>query len=152
MARIEASIEIAAAPTTVFRFCHDLARWPEWDERVIAAKLITPAPLRRGSLVRIDAGRSGTFHFTWEAEFLDYQFPSSSTIKAYDVAPSSPFKASTEKWAFDKAENGTRMTLTWEYKPRSLIARLMDVVMRRAGNRHAVQHSLQNLKTMIETE
>jgi ribosome-associated toxin RatA of RatAB toxin-antitoxin module len=152
MARIEQSVEIAAAPTTVFRFCHDLARRPEWDERVVAAKLITPAPLRRGSLIRIDAGRSGAFDFTWEAEYVRYQFPSSSTIKAYDVAPSSPFKSSTEKWDFSKTGDGTRMTLVWEYKPRSLIARLLDFVMRRAGNRHAVQRSLQHLKTLMEAE
>ena len=100
----------------------------------------------------IDAGRSGEFHFTWEAEYERYQFPSSSTVKAYDVAPSSPFKTSTEEWSFTKTGDGTRLTLTWEYKPRSLIARLLDVVMRRAGNRHAVQRSLQNLKRVIEAE
>lgn len=152
MARIKESVEIAAAPTTVFRFCHDMAQRPEWDERVIAAKLITPAPLRRGSLIRIDAGRSGAFHFTWEAEYMRYQFPSGSTVKAYDVASSSPFKAGTEQWAFDKIGDGTRLTLTWEYKPRSLLARLMDFIMRRTATRHAIQRSLQKLKTLIEAE
>ena len=150
MPRIEASIDIAAAPPTVFRFCHDLARRPDWDERVVGTAMITPAPVRRGSLVRIDAGRSGQFHFTWDAEYISYQLPSGSTAKVLDAAPSSPFKSGTETWQFSRAGDGTHFSLTWDYRPRGIVARITDNLIRRAATRRAIRRSLDNLKNLIE--
>jgi hypothetical protein len=141
MARIEQSIEIKARPMEVFRFSHDLDRRPEWDERVVDAEMITPPPVRRGSVIRIDAGRGGQFHFTWDAEYTTYQIPSSSTLKVLDAAPSAPFRGGTETWRIDQ---------TGEYRPRGIIARIMDVLGRRAATGRAIRHSLQNLKNMIE--
>jgi uncharacterized protein YndB with AHSA1/START domain len=150
MARIEASIEIAASPTTVFRFCHDFDRWPEWDDRVVGVELITTKPLRTGSLIRIDAGRSGQYSFTWDAEYTSYQYPGGSTIKVLDAAPSSPFKSGSEAWQLTRTADGTRFTLIWDYQPRGIIARIADALGRRAGTRRAIQHSLANLQALIE--
>lgn len=150
MARIKASIEIAAAAMTVFRFCHDLDRRTAWDERVVGVELITPAPVRRGSLIRIDAGRSGQFLFTWEAEYTSYQLPSGSTLKVIDAAPSSPFKSGTEQWAFSQSSGGTNFTLIWDYQPGGFISRITDALGRRAATRRAIRRSLKNLKTLIE--
>ena len=152
MARIEASIEIAAAPTTVFRFCHDLDRRPDWDERVVGVETITPGPVRRGSLIRIDAGRSGRFLFTWDAEYTSYQLPGGSTLKVIDAAPSSPFRSGTETWEFSLSGSGTRFTLTWDYQPRGFIARIADALGRRGATRRAIQRSLENLKALIEAD
>jgi len=150
MARIEASIEIAAAPATVFRFCHDLDRWPEWDDRVVGVEPLTGKPIRTGSLVRIDAGRSGRYLFTWDAEYTSYQFPSGSTLKVLDAAPGSPFKSGTETWQLTRTAEGTRFTLIWSYQPRGIIARLTDALGRRTGTRRAIQRSLANIQTLIE--
>jgi hypothetical protein len=150
MTRIEESIEIAAAPTAVFRLCHDLARRPEWDERVVGVELMTPAPVRRGSLIRIDAGRAGQFLFTWEAEYVDYQLPSGSTLKVIDAAPSSPFKVGSETWKFEHVGGGARFTLIWEYRPRGFFARLGDALGRRRATQNAIRRSLRNLKALCE--
>lgn len=151
MARIEESINIAAAPATVFRFCHDIARRPDWDERVVGVELLTSAPVRRGTLVRIDAGRSGRFLFSWDAEYASYQFPSGSTLKVLDAAPSSPFRAGTETWKFSQSGGETRFTLIWDYQPRGFIARVADALGRRTATHRAIRRSLENLKTLIET-
>jgi uncharacterized membrane protein len=150
MARIQESIEIAAPATTVFRHCHDLDRWPGWDERVVGAKLITPPPLRRGSLVRIDAARSGRYAYTWDAEYVDYQLPRGSTLKVIDAAPGSPFESGTESWELSQTGNGTRFTLTWVYQPRGLLARIADALGRRLMTRRTIRRSLQHLKATIE--
>ena len=151
MARIEVSIEIAAPRAEVFRACHDLNRRPDWDERVVGAELITPPPLRRASLIRIDVGRSGKFKFTWEGEYVSYQLPSSSTVSVIDAAPSSPFKKGTEHWDFSQTADGTHMTIVWEYEPRGLLSRIGDTLGGRSATRHAIRRSLHNLKTLVET-
>lgn len=150
MARIEASIEIAASPMKVFRFCHDLSHWPEWDDRVVGVEMITTPPPRRGSLIRIDAGRSGRYRFTWEGEFSNYQMPSGSTLKVLDAAPSSPFKSGTETWQFGQSGGGTRFTIIWEYQARGIISRIMDALGGRGATRRAIRRSLHNAKNLIE--
>ena len=150
MARIEQHIDIAAAPANVFRFCHDPARRPDWDERVVRVELLTPAPVRRGTLLRVDAGRSGTFLFSWDAEYAEFHFPSSSTLRLLDAAPSSPFNAGSENWKFSSAGGGTRFTVVWDYQPRGVLARIADRLGRRASTRRAIQRSLANLKKLIE--
>jgi uncharacterized protein YndB with AHSA1/START domain len=152
MARIEASIDIAASPTDVFRYCHDLDRRPEWDKRVVGAELITPQPLRRGSLVRIEVGRGGEFAFTWDGEYSEYSLPSRSRLKVIDPAPSSPFKAGTETWEFNRVEAGTQFSLTWDYQPSGVLARISDALGQRRRTRRAIQRSLESLKTKIEAE
>jgi uncharacterized protein YndB with AHSA1/START domain len=150
MARIEASIDIAAPTVDVFRYCHNLDHRPLWDERVVGAEMITPAPIRRGSLVRIEAGRAGQFHFTWDGEYIEYVLPRRSTLKVLDAAPSSPFKSGTETWEFAKVDNGTRLSLTWEYQSSGLLATISDTLGKRGGTRRAIQRSLKNLKALIE--
>lgn len=150
MPRIEESIQIAAPPTTVFKLCHDLARWQEWDERVMGVALLSPKPVHRGTLVSVDAGRSGRFLYSWDAEYVDFQFPQDLTFRVVDAAPSSPFKAGTEKWQCTAAGGGTRFTLTWDYQPRNVVARIMDALGRRVATRRAIQRSLANLKTLAE--
>ena len=150
MARIEERIEIAAASASLFRFCHDVARRPDWDVRVVRAELLTPAPVRRGTLLRIDAGRSGKFLFSWDAEYAEFQFPSSSTLRVLDAAPSSPFGAGSERWQFSSVSGGTRFTIVWDYQPNGILARLADVLGGRASTRRAIRRSLANLKKIVE--
>jgi hypothetical protein len=151
MARIEEHVHVAAARADLFRFCHDVARRPQWDERVVRVKLLTSRPIRRGTLLRVDAGRAGRVLFSWDAEYADFHFPSSSTLRVLDAAPSSPFRAGTETWQFSPTAAGTRLTVVWDYQPRGVLARIADALGRRALTRRAIQRSLANLKTIIET-
>ncbi len=154
MPRIEVSIDIAAAPADVFRFCHDVTRRAEWDERVVHAELISSTPIRQGTLLRIDAGHRGRFAFTWDAEYVEFQFPSNSMVRVIDAAPSSPFRAGSERWQFSSlgppGSVGTRFTVIWDYQLRTLLDRIADALTRRASTRHAIQRSLANLKAILE--
>ena len=150
MARIEESIEIAAAPVTVFKFCHDASRWSEWNERVVGVELLSPKPIRRGTLLSIDAARSGKFVFSWDAEYTEFQFPHNSTLRVINAAPSSPFGTGSESWQFSSTSGGTRFTLVWEYQPRNFIARIADALGRHVATRRDIRRSLANLKALIE--
>ena len=151
MARIEEQIEIAASSSDVFRLCHDVTKRPVWDERVGRIELITPAPIRSGTLIQVDARRGSSF-FGWEGEYAEFKYPLNSTVKVLDAAVSSPFKAGEEQWTFSKLSDGTRLSLTWEYEPRNIIFRILDVLGGRAGTRAAIRRSLSNLKQLIENE
>lgn len=151
MPRIEAQIEIGAASATLFRFCHDVTKRSLWDERVMAMEMLSPAPVRQGTLVRIDAAQAGEFAFTWDAEYVEFHFPQSSTLQVLDAAPSSSFASGSETWRFSSLGGGkTRFALVWEYRPRGLIGRLLDHLGRRAATRKMIQRSLENLKTLVE--
>ncbi len=155
MPNIENQIEIAAGATTVFRFCHDMDRRPEWDERVTRAKVLTPKPIRRGSVIRFDTEPAAGAVFSWDAEVIEHHFPSSSKVEVVDVAPSSSFVSGSETWRFSSsgaAIGTTRFDLIWDYKPRGVIGFLLDLLIRRRSTRHAIAQSLENLKGMIEAE
>jgi len=149
---IEESIDIAVGPADVFRFCHDASNRPEWDEQVLRVEFLTPAPMRLGTLLRIDAkpgGRSTVF--SWDAEVVAYHFPLSSTVSVLDTALSSPFgPGSKVNWEFSSSGSGTRVTWIWNYKPRGFIANIRDVLGGRAATQRAIRNSLRNLKTMLE--
>ncbi len=151
MPHIEASIDIAAAPADVFRFCHDLTSRPEWDERVVHIELLTPRPIRQGTLVRVDASTGGAV-FTWDAEYADFKFPLGSRVRVLDTASSSPFGAGSElSWQFSAVGGGTRFTWVWNYRPRGFMASILDKLGGRASTQRAIKSSLANVKAMIES-
>jgi len=152
MARIKEQIQIAAPPVDVFRFCHDTEKRTEWDERVVHVELLTSPPIRRGTLIRVDVGRSGKFLFTWEGEYTGFRSPFESTVRVLDAAPSSPFKTGSESWEFGVSDEGARFTLTWEYAPRHWLARIIDALWRRSATRRAIRRSLAKLKALIEAD
>jgi len=137
---------------TVFRACHDMARRPEWDERVTRVEVLTSKPIRRGSLVRFDTQLGEGSVFSWEGEFIEFGFPSNSRIDVIDAAPSSHFVDGSEAWHFTRSGDGTAVSLLWAYKPRGILGRMLDVVARRRTIRSAIVQSLENLKRTIEAE
>jgi hypothetical protein len=145
-------ISIARRPTYVFRFCHDVDRRAEWDKRVTHVQILTHKPIRRGTMVRIDTHPAVGPLFSWEGEFVEYSFPSNSTLKVIDAAPSSYFVAGSEEWHFESSRTGTLFTLAWDYRPRGLLGRLVDVLIRRARTRRAIKESLKNLRRMAEAK
>ena len=150
MPRIEERINIAVPRSDLFRFCHDVERRPEWDERVEQMTLLTASPIRRGTLFRIDARPVRGPVFSWEGEYVDYQYLDSSTVRVIDAAPSSHFKAGREKWRFSSSHGRTQFTLLWEYDVRGFLGRILDLLGRRAATHQAIRRSLINLKDMIE--
>ncbi|HDQ73212.1 MAG TPA: hypothetical protein ENN19_14135 [Chloroflexi bacterium] len=150
MPRIKERIDVSAPPSDVFRFCHDFDRRPEWDERISAIEVLSSGPVRRGTLMSIDACRGGEYVFSWDAELADYSFPHSSTLRVVTVARSSPFRDGSEQWTFDKANGGTRVTVVWAYEARGLLARLAGALWRRAGTRRDIRRTLNNLKQAVE--
>ena len=152
MPAIHKHIQIEARPTGVFRFCHDMNRRPDWDERVTRAKVLTPKPIRRGTVVRMDTKPPMGDVFSWEGEFVEFHFPSSSRIDVIDVAPSSPFVEGSEELQVRRSGNGTALSLRWEYTPRGILGRILDLLVRQRAVRRAVAKSLENLKAMIEAE
>jgi uncharacterized protein YndB with AHSA1/START domain len=149
---IQETVDIEAGPADVFRFCHDAASRPEWDELVLRIEFLTPPPMRTGTLLRIDArpgGRSTVF--SWDAEVVSYHFPLNSTVRVPDTAFSSPFGPGSEvSWEFSSVTGGTRVTWTWNYKPRGFFASVRDVLGGRGATQRAIRKSLDNLKEMIE--
>jgi hypothetical protein len=67
-----------------------------------------------------------------------------------DAAPSSYFVTGTEGWRFEASDTGTLVTLVWDYRPRGIIGRLLDPLVRRGATRRAIRQSLENLKAMAE--
>ena len=61
-----------------------------------------------------------------------------------------PFGTGSESWQFSSTSGGTRFTLVWDYQPRGFLARLADLLGRRASTRRAIRRSLVNLKQVIE--
>ncbi len=108
--------------------------------------------MRLGTLLRVDAkpgGRSTVF--SWDAEVISYHFPLNSTVRVLDTAFSSPFGPGSEvSWEFSSSGGGTRVTWTWNYKPRGFIANIRDMLGGRAATQRAIRNSLKNLKTMLE--
>ena len=152
MPHIEEHVDIAAPPSEVFRFCHDINHRPDWDEQVMRVELLTPPPIRQGTLLRIDARYGGGSVFSWDGEYIGFQFPMSSQVRVIDTAPSSPFGAGSESnWRFSSVDSGTRFTWTWDYRPRGILAGILDRLGGRASTRRAMKNSLENLKEMIES-
>jgi uncharacterized membrane protein len=147
---IKEQIDISAAPSNVFRFCHDIDRWPEWDERVSRVELLTTGPIRQGTLLSIDGRLPGRDVFGWEAEYAEFRFPRRSKLQVLDAAPSSPFSGGTEERQVTAAGGGTRFTLTWTYQTRGILKAIADRLTGRAATRRAIRRSLANLKAMIE--
>lgn len=152
MPRIREHIDIEASSTDVFRFCHDPDHRPEWDERISRIKMITRAPIRRGTLVRVDARRGRGPVFSWEGEYVEFHYPSSSVIRVMDAARTSYFKLGREEWQFGRSGAVTRFTLTWEYELRGFLGRILDRLWRRSSIRRAIKRSLANLKKMLEAD
>jgi uncharacterized membrane protein len=152
MPHIEEHVDIAAPPSEVFRFCHDVTHRPDWDEQVMRVEVLTPPPIRQGTLLRIDARYGGGSVFSWDGEYIGFQFPMSSQVRVIDTAPSSPFGAGSESnWRFSSVDSGTRFTWTWDYRPRGILAGILDRLGGRASTRRAMKNSLENLKEMIES-
>ena len=68
--RFEESIDIEAQQERVWEVLSDLEAWPRWIETVDVVELLTPAPISKGSRVRLKQPKlpEGTWDITvWDA-------------------------------------------------------------------------------------
>ncbi len=145
---IEETIEIAAPRVNVFKLCQQLNRWPDWNEQVAHVKMISPAPMRSGSWLRIDSKPGRGSVFSWDAELLEIQIPSSLRLRVMDAASSSPFGPGSElTWRLESVGNSTRFTWRWDYKTQGFISNIKDKLGGHSAARRAIRQSLENLKT-----
>ena len=152
MSRLEEQIEISVPRVDVFKYCHDLSRWTAWDEQVTHVELLSPKPIRRGTLLRMDANIGSGSVFSWDCEIAEYQMPQGSKVRLLDVASSSPIaKGSEISLELNTIGNGTQVILTWNYKPHGIIATILDRLGRRAALRRGIRRSLDNLKSQLES-
>jgi hypothetical protein len=151
MPRIEETIDIAVARADVFRFCHYIKNRTGWDEQVEFMELLTPKPFRQGTLLRVDAKAGGSV-FSWDAEVISYQMPSTSKVRVIDAALTCPFAPGSElSWEFIPVGSGTRLKWVWDYKPYGFIAGILDKLGRRASTQKAIKRSLAKLKAALES-
>ncbi len=153
MPRIEADIDVPGRPSGVFRFCHEMNRRVEWDERVSRVRILTPKPVRTGAVIRVDtpSPRGGPV-FSWEGEFVAYNYPSSSKLVVIDAAPSSYFAEGSEEWSFSQSDSGTKVSLVWQYQPRGILGRITDALVTRRSVRRAIDQSLENLHRAFQEQ
>lgn len=152
MPQIQEEIEIDVPRADVFRFCHDVKRRPEWDVHVTRIELLTPRPIRQGTLLRIDSKFTGGSVFSWDAEYISFRLPQGSRMRVIDAASSSHFAAGSEmKWEFSSVGMGTRFTWTWDYKPRGFLATIADMLGRRSATQRGIQQSMTKLKELLES-
>lgn len=153
MPKIEESIDIAAPRVDVFRFCHDISNRPEWDEQVEHVELLSPAPVRSGTLIRVDGSLGRGSVFTWDAEYVSLQLPNGSRLRVIDAARTCPFRAGSElNWEFESVDGRmTRVIWKWNYRPQGFIAGILDSLGRRASTQKAIRRSLGNLKELVES-
>jgi uncharacterized protein YndB with AHSA1/START domain len=151
--KIAESIQIAAAPTEVFRFCHDMKRRPNWDERVDRIELQGFSNvLRRGALIRVDSRAGGQLPYSWEGEYTQFRVPQGSNVRVMESAEVSHFApGSTEEWQFEPSQGGTRFTIIWTYETRGFLGLVYDRLFRRSALRRSISSSLENVKQLLES-
>jgi len=148
---IEETIEITAPRANVFKLCQQLNRWPDWNEQVSHVEMVSPAPLRSGSWLRIDSKPERGGVFSWDAEVVELQMPSGLRLRVMDVAKSSPFAPGSElTWQLEAAGNSTRFTWRWDYQTQGIISSLIDKLGGQSAARRAIRQSLANLKAKFE--
>lgn len=152
MPLIKETIEINVARMDVFRFCHDVTSRAEWDEQVLNVEMLTPPPVRTGTLLRVDASHMGSAVFSWDAEYIRFQLPQESRLRVIDTAASSPFANGSEmRWQFESVGSSTRLTWEWDYRPRGFFAAVRDKLGGHAAMQRAIRRSLAQLKSMLES-
>lgn len=147
---IEETIEITAPRANVFKLCQQLNRWPDWNEQVSHVEMVSPAPLRSGSWLRIDSKPERGGVFSWDAEVVELQMPSGLRLRVMDVAKSSPFAPGSElTWQLESVGSGTRFTWRWDYQPQGIISKITDKLGGQSAARRTIQQSLENLRATL---
>lgn len=122
------SVELPAGADDVFALVTDVARLPEWNERIVALES-PPGPLTVGErwTVRVDLPGK---RFASESEVLELdprQRRFAHRSKPVDANPS----FSVWTWEVTPTAGGCRVQVSWTLEPRTFGRRLVTVVRSR---------------------
>jgi carbon monoxide dehydrogenase subunit G len=143
--KAQASIEIQREPESVYRFiADDFARnYPRWSPEVKELRLMSPGPMRVGTLarqVRVDQGRrtESTFKITRMQPHERLVFHGTNVPFVVD-------------YRVDAGNAHTRLTFSFELRRLDLMMRPFEKLIRIAIQDGA-ERTVRNLKRLIEAE
>lgn len=150
MARCHLSIDIAAPPPLVWAISQEPSRRPEWDYRVREARLLTPLPIARGSVLA-SRGWFG-FTFTYEAECINYEPPRKCAVKVRNFS-GLPIAQGAGSWQYEPLEDGgCRFVSKLSFEPSGPLRPLTDALFLQPLLWFATWRSLRALKRLAERE
>ena len=146
MARIERSIEVRRPPEDVFRLLTDLDRLTEWATVAGKTVAVPEMPLRAGQKFRHTIKVAGVdIDGDWTVVELE-----APRVVAYE-AMSTGGAWLRMRQRVEPAEEGSRVELEVDYElPGGLLGELADRVYVERRNEREAEHSLQNLKDILE--
>ena len=147
MAHIERTITIDAPPEEVFTVLTDLDRLPDWSTVTLETHDIPEGGLRNGQTFRQTLrilGRS--LEAEWRVE--DLEAPNSVSYTA-----TAPGGGTLRMAQHVRAEgNGSRVELDLDYElPGGFAGKALNRAYLERRNEREAEHSLQNLKELVET-
>jgi uncharacterized membrane protein len=136
------SVVIAKPVPQVFAFVSDHENLPAWTVGVKHARRLTEGPPASGSTYRVTGTLLGR---SIESRYLVTSF---ELGRGFDGTMTSPAFGFSERYRFESAGDGTRVSMTATVEPRGLF-RLFTPVMA-AGVRRQVHADHRRLKTVLE--
>ena len=149
MAHVEASVEVEAAPETVWEFISDLKRVPEWDSFCDETLEVSAGAVGAGTVYR-ERGGVGPIKSVSEWRITEFE-PPRRQVHEGDLGVMKPVLAT----ALEPSERGTRMRQTVDFKmiPRVRpLELLLEALFVRRLMASGVLGTLANAKRMIEAE
>lgn len=145
MAPMVHSVEIDRTPDDVFAYVTDMSRFPEWQDKVLAA---APPEAQlavgsRGTLTRRDGGREQTL----TSELTEYEPPRRYAFRVVD----GPVRAQG-RGTFEPLEGGSRTRFTFEldFEGHGIGKLLVPLVVRRQAGKE-LEQSHARLKERLES-
>ena len=147
MARIKVSIDINAGCEEVFDAATDLASWPDRIEAITRVEVLGEGPVGEGTVfreTRMMFGREATEEMTIATFERPHRYVTNADSCGCDYVSTTTFTPTPE---------GTRMTLDFRGRPRTLVARLMTPIgwLFTGALRRCVVRDFENMKAHIES-
>jgi uncharacterized membrane protein len=144
MWQTETSIEVAAPAERVYEYLADLRRHKEWSRGVAEIEQTTPGPIQVGTEFKA-------------TEEVPMKFVSYSRITRLDPPHRVEWTAwdgshMNVDWAFalTPTGDGTRVVQTAQFRPQSLLGRVLLTIMRKRQIPKENRASLERLKALLE--
>jgi hypothetical protein len=152
--RIEVSIPIRAPREVVWDIMQDFTHRTRWDERVVAADVLTPPPPGKGTRFRITYSVLGVRSWA-EAEYVTWDPVRRSGVHAVGFSRLSPFEAAAGSWTFTDQGDGTSIWTTkvsMTMRNTGFLTPLLERVVVGWYFRRLTEKSARNLRRLVEAE
>ncbi|MFT7464138.1 MAG: hypothetical protein ACI9EF_002487 [Pseudohongiellaceae bacterium] len=125
MGNLHWTIDVAASPDEVYAYATDTAAGPDWTIGLLARELITPGPLRVGSIWRETRRVAGTSQ-TLDVEITAHSGPGPDSSPPYHIAGQSSkmgLQASFDVRITELSEGSCRVDLSGDVSATSFMAK-----------------------------